>query len=105
MSVHEWVQLAFEIGGWVCLILLSIDKWVHKQDLDQQSGRANVKHLEDRQIQIERMLVEANDLMSRKHSEIHARLGRLELDMREVKTVLRLRNTHQRPSGPRTDPT
>ena len=91
MTLNDWFQIVASIGsvgGWVCLILLSIDKWVHKQNIDGITRTIQLSQIEQRQAQIERLLVDANTMFSRKHSESIHRLGKLELDMREVRTLI-----------------
>ena len=82
----------------VVLLFLAVDRWVHGQKAVQTDQGRSIVELQRGLLHIDAQFERVNEEASKRWSETQSRLTEMELDMRELKTVVRLRR-HPRREG------
>ena len=84
MDLLTWLRDHPGIVGDVALVLLYVDRWVHRR---QQADEDHGAHLSRLDATMDKINLEA----SGRHSLIMSRIMAIELDVRELKTLIQVR--------------
>lgn len=94
VTVRDWVIVVATLGGWVFVVALAVDKWVHQQGKNDITIAAKVEAIHariatnaDHILAINKLVEEGNTRSSTKMTEINKKIGEIELDLTRLKTI------------------
>lgn len=89
-----WVSATATVIGMVCMVLLAVDRWVHRQDSNAERFVEKMALFQAEQIRQGMMIQAANERSSKERSAHQAKLNRLELRVALVEQRSGMRPKH-----------
>ena len=87
----NWLQFGLSAAGFIAVIVLAIDRWVHQQHMTGHDLRHEVRRIHERLDAHDALFEKSSERASEKGGEMIRAIGDIALDVREIQAAMKLR--------------